>query len=218
MLPEGFRYGAALGAAAVLIGWLAGPVFAAPLVAAALFTLYFFRDPERTVPAGEGLVVSPADGRLVEVRRVEHEGRPRTQVSIFLSPLDVHVNRSPAEGVIREVRYSPGRFHAAWRREASLENERNTVTLESPGGEVVFKQISGVLARRIVFWKKSGERVERGERIGLMKFGSRVDVLLDPAWELAVVPGQRVLGGSSVLARQRPGSSQPEAGNGEARL
>ncbi len=209
MLPEGFRYGVTLGGAAALVGWLASPWFAAPLVAAALFTLYFFRDPEREVPAGPGLVVSPADGRVVDVRPVEHEGRPSTRVSIFLSPLDVHVNRSPCEGRIREVHYSPGRFHAAWRQEASVENERNTVSLETPGGEVIFKQIAGVLARRVVFWKKPGETVARGERVGLMKFGSRVDVLLGPDWELAVEPGQRVRGGTSILARRQQKQEAP---------
>lgn len=206
MLREGFLYGAGFGAATVAVGWLAGPLFAAPLAVLTAFLMYFFRDPERVIPSGPGLVVSPADGRVVDLRGVEHEGRPFTRVSIFLSPLDVHVNRSPVEGLICEVTYSPGRFRAAYRQEASIENERNTVTVESPGGEVIFKQIAGVLARRIVFWKKEGQRVERGERIGLMKFGSRVDVLLGPAFEMAVRAGERVRGGSSILARQKQGA------------
>ena len=207
MLREGFQYGAGFGAAAVLVGYLAGPFFAAPVAALGLFTAFFFRDPDRVVPAEPGLAVSPADGRVAGLRQVEHEGRPRNRVSIFLSPLDVHVNRSPVEGLIREVRYSPGRFLAAWREQASLENERNTIVVEGEYGEVIVQQIAGVLARRVVCWKKSGESIARGERIGLMKFGSRMDVLLDPAWNLEVKPGDRVRGGVSVLARRAPGGA-----------
>ena len=140
---------------------------------------------------------------MAGLRQVEHEGRTRNRVSIFLSPLDVHVNRSPVEGLIREVRYSPGRFLAAWREQASIENERNTIVVDGEYGEVIVEQIAGVLARRVVCWKKSGERIARGERIGLMKFGSRMDVYLDPAWKVEVRPGDRVRGGASVLARDR---------------
>ena len=201
MLREGFQYGAGFAAAAVLTGLLTQPAWAAPMVILGLFTMYFFRDPERVVPAGPGLVVSPADGKVVDVRQVEQDGHQRNRVSIFLSVMDVHVNRSPVAWMIREVRYSPGRFHAAWKQEASIENERNVITVETESGDVVFKQIAGVLARRVVCWKKSGEHVERGERIGLMKFSSRMDVFLDPAWDLAVRAGERVRGGVSVLAR-----------------
>jgi phosphatidylserine decarboxylase len=203
MLREGFQYGASFGAAALVTGLLTKPWWSAPMIALALFTMYFFRDPERVVPSDPGLVVSPADGRVVDVCQVEHEGRPQTRVSIFLSPLDVHVNRSPVAGLVREVHYSPGRFHAAWKQEASIENERNTITVETESGDVVFKQIAGVLARRVVCWKKPGDRVERGERIGLMKFSSRMDVFLDPAWDLAVRAGDRVSGGSSIIAHMK---------------
>lgn len=201
MLREGYQYGAAFGAAALLMGLALAPWTALPLVTAGLFLMFFFRDPERQIPTAPGLMVSPADGRVVEVREVQQDGRACRRVSIFLSPLNVHVNRSPVGGLIREVLYAPGRFHAAWKEEASIENERNTVTVDTDGGPVIFKQIAGVLARRVVCWKKAGQSVERGERIGLMKFSSRMDVIMDPAWEVAVKSGDHVVGGVSILAR-----------------
>lgn len=203
VVQDGIRYGAALSLAAALVGWLAGAWFALPLVATALFMLYFFRDPERQVPSDPApIAVSPADGRVVEICDAQHQGRPFRRISIFLSPFDVHVNRAPISGVIREVEYSRGRFLVASRPEASVENERNTVTVEGPEGTVVFKQIAGILARRIVFWKRKGEPVARGERVGLIKFGSRVDVFLDPSWEILVGKGGRVRAGSTILARR----------------
>ena len=203
MVQDGFRYGAALSGAAILLWWLAGAWFALPVLFAALFVMYFFRDPERTVPDGPfPLAVSPADGRVVDIRDVEHNGSPFRRISIFLSVFDVHVNRAPIAGVIRDVEYSRGQFLVASRLEASTANERNTVTVEGPGGTVVFKQIAGIIARRIVFWKKAGESVDRGERVGLIKFGSRVDVLLQPDWEIVAKVGDRVRGGASVLARK----------------
>ena len=218
MLREGYQYGAAFGATALLLGLALAPWTAMPVLAVGLFLMYFFRDPERQIPTGPGLMVSPADGRVVEVRQADGDGRPCQRVSIFLSPLNVHVNRSPVAGQIREVCYAPGRFFAAWKEEASIENERNTITVDTEGGPVIFKQIAGVLARRVVCWKKSGESVARGERIGLMKFSSRMDVIMDPAWELAVKAGDHVVGGVSILARLtelvgapvRPASSRSE--------
>ncbi len=196
-------YGAGLGAAALLVYWLAGIWFAAPLLAVALFVLYFFRDPERAVPStAEPVVVSPADGRVLEVREAEHNGAPCRRLSVFLSVLDVHVNRAPIGGTVSDVEYHPGRFLVAWRPEASTENERNTITICGPEGTIVFKQIAGILARRVVCWKKKGDVVARGERIGLMKFGSRIDLFLDPSWEILVERGARVRGGSTVLARK----------------
>ena len=203
MVKEGIRYGAALGAAAALVGWLAGWWYALPPAVLALFMMYFFRDPERRVPAGGALAVSPADGRVVAIRDTEHEGSPCRRMSIFLSPLDVHINRAPIGGLIRNLQYTRGRFHVASRPEASTENESNTVTLEGPEGVVVFKQIAGILARRIVFWKAKGDVVERGERVGLMKFGSRIDLFLDDTWEILVQVGARVNGGSTILARKK---------------
>jgi phosphatidylserine decarboxylase len=203
VIPDGFRYGAGLGAAAIIVYWLAGVWFSLPLVALALFVLYFFRDPERVIPSGpEPVLVSPADGRVVDIRDVEQAGAACRRISIFLSAFDVHVNRAPLGGAIQDVVYSPGRFLVAWRAEASTENERNTVTITGPEGTVVFRQIAGILARRIVFWKKKGDPVERGERVGLIKFGSRVDVFVDAGWELLVSAGARVRGGSSILARR----------------
>ncbi len=202
MVAEGIRYGVAFSAAAVLAGLLLGWWFALPLAALALFLMYFFRDPERQGPTGAALAVSPADGRVVDIRNTELQGQAVRRISIFLSPMDVHVNRSPVAGVVRRVEYCPGRFHVASRPEASSENECNTVTVEGPDGTVVFKQIAGILARRIVFWKKEGDTVDRGERIGLMKFSSRMDVFLDNTWQIVVQAGARVSAGVTVLARK----------------
>jgi phosphatidylserine decarboxylase len=200
---DGISYAVVLLGGALAAAWLAGAWFALPLFAAGLFVMYFFRDPERVIPAEPGpIAVAPADGRVVDVREVEHDGRPFRRISIFLSIFDVHVNRAPVAGVIRDVEYSRGRFLVASKLEASAENERNTVTVEGPEGVVIFRQIAGILARRIVFWKKKGESVARGERVGLIKFGSRVDVLLEPDWEVVVSKGRRVRAGSTILARR----------------
>ncbi|MCL6506831.1 MAG: phosphatidylserine decarboxylase [Bryobacteraceae bacterium] len=199
MVRDGIYYGLAFLAGALALSSLAGPLWALPLYALALFSLYFFRDPERLIPAG-AVAVSPADGTIVAIRP---EGTDRIRVSIFLNIFDVHVNRAPISGVITEVRYQPGRFLVASREEASRHNEQNTVTIRGADSTVVFKQIAGLIARRIVFTKKPGDRVSAGERVGLIKFGSRVDVILGPEWILAVRQGDRVLAGSSVLARRR---------------
>jgi phosphatidylserine decarboxylase len=171
----------------------------APLWLLAVFCLYFFRDPERTIPAGP-VAVSPADGKVVAVRA---ESATVRRISIFLNIFDVHVNRSPVAGIIAAVEYRRGSFHVASKEECSTENEQNVVTVEGEGSPVVFKQIAGLIARRIVFTKKLGDRVATGERIGLIKFGSRMDVMLGPEWEILVQPGQRVSAGSSVIARRR---------------
>lgn len=200
MVRDGYYYGVALLGAAVLLGWLASPGWAAlPLLLAAFF-LWFFRDPERTIPAGAGAIVSPADGKVTDVVTVEVNGEPRVRISIFLSVFDVHVNRSPITGIIRDVRYKKGQFHNAMGAGTSEDNEQNIVTVEGEGQTLVFKQIAGLLARRIVFTKEAGERVERGERIGMIKFGSRVDVIMIEGARLAVKTGDRVRGGASLLA------------------
>ncbi|MDW8356152.1 MAG: phosphatidylserine decarboxylase [Bryobacterales bacterium] len=199
MVREGMVYGGALAAGGLAVSLLAGPAWALPLYALALLCLYFFRDPERSIPDG-AVVVSPADGKVVAIRPAQPH---HTRVSIFLNLFDVHVNRAPISGVITEVRYQPGRFLVASREEASEENEQNTVTIRGADTTVVFKQIAGLIARRIVFTKKPGDRVWAGERVGLIKFGSRVDVILGPEWVLTVREGDRVLAGSSVLARRR---------------
>ena len=203
MIRDGYLYALALGFLGAFAAAVAGPAWAIPELFLAAFVLYFFRDPERTVPEEEA-VVSPADGRVVDLRQVELDGRPVWRISIFLSLFNVHVNRSPIAGVIRNVCYTPGRFFVASRPEASAENEQNTVTVEGKNFTVTFKQIAGILARRIVFWKKLGEQVACGERVGLIKFGSRVDVFLPIEIPPSVAIGDRVKGGASILAR--PGS------------
>jgi phosphatidylserine decarboxylase len=200
MVRDAYYYAFPLLAAAVLIGWLTGPLWALPAVLLAAFFLWFFRDPERVIPGEEGALVSPADGKVTDVSPVISNGESRLRISIFLSVFDVHVNRSPLNGVIREVRYQRGKFVNAMNAASAEQNEQNVVTVEGDGQTVIFKQIAGLLARRIVFNKKVGDRVERGERVGLIKFGSRVDVLLDATAALEVKVGDRVKGGSSVLA------------------
>ena len=178
------------------------------LVFLALFVFYFFRNPDRKIPMEPGVVVSPADGRVVVVKEEENAGRPGKRVSIFLAIWNVHVNRSPAAGTITRLEYKPGKFLAAWAEKASLENEQNVFTLASEHGEIVFKQIAGWVARRVVSWKKSGETVGRGELVGLVRFGSRVDVWLPAGAEIAVKVGDNVKGGSSVIARMAAGAEK----------
>jgi len=180
-------------------GWLfaAGGV----LVFLSLFCFSFFRDPERKIPDEPGLLVCPADGRVVVVKDEANNGRPGKRVSIFLAIWNVHVNRAPAEGTITRLEYKPGKFLAAWDANASFQNEQNIFTQSTQHGEIMYKQIAGWIARRVVSWKKAGETVGRGERIGLVRFGSRVDVWLPEEAEIAVKVGENVKGGSSVLAR-----------------
>ena len=203
MVPDGYYYALALAGVAVLMGWLAGAVWALPACLLALFFLWFFRDPERAIPDSTGAIVSPADGKVTDVSSIPVNGVAHTRISIFLSVLDVHVNRSPVAGVIREVRYQKGKFLNAMNPASADHNEQNAVTVEGDGQTVVFKQIAGLLARRIVFNKKVGDRVGRGERVGLIKFGSRVDVLLDASARMEIKVGDRVKGGASVLAYLR---------------
>ncbi len=198
MVLDGVLYAAGLTVLGAFAAYLGGAGWGAPVWALAAFALYFFRDPDRVIPAGEG-AVSPADGRVVEMRAVEQDGQKMWKISIFLSIFDVHVNRSPIGGVIQGQVYRRGRFHVASRPAASVENEQNTVTIAGQR-TVVLKQIAGAVARRIVFTKKVGDRVQRGERIGLIKFGSRVDLLLPLDYAPRVALGQRVYGGSSILA------------------
>jgi phosphatidylserine decarboxylase len=204
IVSTGIYYALALCAAAALVAWLAPIAFASPLLIVALFCLYFFRDPDRVIPSGP-VAVSPADGKVVAVKP---EGG-LTRLSIFLNIFDVHVNRTPIAGAIENVHYQTGKFDVASRESCSSENEQNVVTVSGDGTTVVFKQIAGLIARRIVFTKKPGDCVSIGERIGLIKFGSRCDVLFGPEWEIAVRPGQRVAAGSSIIARRldRPGPS-----------
>jgi phosphatidylserine decarboxylase len=199
MVKEGYWYGLPLiVASAGLLGLRLYALSLAFLILA-LFVLNFFRDPDRQIPSVPRAVVSPADGRVVEIVEETFEGRRFHRLSIFMSPLDVHVNRSPVAGTVRLVRYQKGKFRIASASEASIENEQNVFSVDGPQGTVIVKQIAGLLARRIVFWKRPGDALARGERVGLIKFGSRVDLLVEPGVEWRVKVGDRVWAGSSIL-------------------
>src|SRR5579862_1577376 len=212
MVRDGYVYAVALFAVAALLGWLTSPVWAIVPCLLALFFLWFFRDPERAIPQDPGAVVSPGDGKVTDVSTVTIGNGRQTRLSIFLSVFDVHVNRSPIAGVIRDVRYQSGQFLNAMNTVSADKNEQNIVTVEGEGHRVVFKQIAGLLARRIVFYPKVGDRLERGQRVGLIKFGSRVDVLFDSAAAMQVKVGDRVRGGASVLAHLQPKGELASAG------
>jgi len=199
MVIDGIYYAIALTAGGAVVWYLTKPWFGLPFFAFSLFCLYFFRDPERAIPDGP-VAVSPADGKVVGIRR---DASAPARISIFLNIFDVHVNRAPIAGTITKVDYTKGRFLVASREVASAQNERNTVSIDGGDTTVAFAQIAGLIARRIVFNKQTGDQVAKGERVGLIKFGSRVDVFLGPEWEIAVKPGDRVQGGSSILARRR---------------
>jgi phosphatidylserine decarboxylase len=211
MVKEGYWFGLPLlsiGGVLLALRTTFGLTVGAVLVFLALFVFYFFRNPDRKIPMEPGVVVSPADGRVVVVKDEENAGRPGKRVSIFLAIWNVHVNRSPAAGTITKLEYKPGKFLAAWAEKASLENEQNVFTLASEHGEIVFKQIAGWVARRVVSWKKTGDSVGRGELVGLVRFGSRVDLWLPVGAEIAVKVGDNVKGGSSVIARMGVGAQK----------
>lgn len=179
---------------------------AAVLLSLTAFMAYFFRDPKRDVPAGQGIIISPADGRVTRVERASQvESHTPTVVSIFLSPLDVHINRAPIAGTIIDVTYTKGRFIAATSDKASLVNEQNALTIKGEEITVVCKQIAGVLARRIVCWKRAGDEVQLGERFGLIKFSSRTDLILPAEVRVLVKPGDRVRGGVTIIGRLENG-------------
>ncbi|HVZ19056.1 MAG TPA: phosphatidylserine decarboxylase family protein [Terriglobales bacterium] len=200
MVRDGYYYGLAALVLAVLVGWFTIPALAIiPLLLGAFF-LWFFRDPERQIPDTPGAIVSPADGKVTSVAQIDINGRQQMRVSIFLNVFNVHVNRTPIGGVIRDVEYRKGKFHNAMGESSSEHNEQNIVTIDGDGQTVVLKQIAGLLARRIVFNYRVGDTVQRGQRIGLMKFGSRCDVIFDTDAAVKVKVGDNVAGGSSVLA------------------
>jgi phosphatidylserine decarboxylase len=221
MVPDGYYYAIPLVLAALLLGWLTAPLWALPALVLAGFCLWFFRDPERAIPTTEGAIVSPADGKVTDVSRTRANGTEWQRISIFLNVFNVHVNRSPIAGTIRDVRYQHGKFVNAMSPNSAEENEQNVVTVEGEGQTVIFKQIAGLIARRIVFNKKIGDPVARGERVGLIKFGSRVDVLLAPDAAIQVKVGDIVKGASSVLAFSAPSrelaSSAAEVATGAQR-
>jgi phosphatidylserine decarboxylase len=206
VVKEGYKFAAGpivLGIVALFLGWhvLALQIAAFVLLALGTFILYFFRDPERVIPSDTSTIVSPADGRVLEVIDEKFDGRAGKRITIFLAVWNVHVNRTPLAGKIARIEYRPGKFQMAMRKTASAENEQNVIYLDTAHGQIVFKQIAGMIARRVVLWKKSGDQVERGERIGIVRFGSRTDVWLPLEATILVKPGDHVAGGSSILAR-----------------
>jgi len=176
---------------------------AIPFVLIAAFMAYFFRDPHRSIPTEAGIVVAPADGLVTIVRLADGAANPESLISIFLSPIDVHINRSPIAGVITEIAYKKGKYLMATKAESRLLNEQNTLTIQGDGLTVRCTQIAGILARRIVCWKQHGDRVKCGERFGMIKFSSRTDVLLPPQVEVTVEEGMRVRGGVTIVGRIR---------------
>lgn len=198
MVITGLYYALTLAALGGAAFYFVHPWLAAPFAVLALFCLWFFRDPDREIPKGP-VAVSPADGKVVLIRHKPE----RTMVCIFLNVFDVHVNRAPIAGKVVDVNYKKGKFLVASKEEASYENERNTMTIDGDHTLVTFSQIAGLIARRIVCYKKPGDFVTAGERIGLIKFGSRVDIEFGREWEVVVREGQRVSAGSTVLAKRR---------------
>lgn len=217
MVRDGYIYGLSLLAVAAALRWATGDWAwgVIPILLAAFF-LWFFRDPPRTIPAGPGLIVSPGDGKVTETATIQTPEGPRRRISIFLSVFNVHVNRAPIGGVLTRVFYQKGKYLNAMNPASAERNEQNMVTVRGTGPdagmEVTFKQIAGLLARRIVFRPREGDAVVRGQRVGLIKFGSRVDVVLPAEATLRVKVGDRVKGGATVLAAM-PVSGAP-AGDG----
>ncbi len=198
MVIDGIYYAIGLFAGGALVSYLTRPLFGIPMFILGLFCLWFFRDPDREIPSGP-VAVSPADGKVVWIKRMGDQIR----VSVFLNIFDVHVNRSPIAGKITKVEYKKGKFLVASVEAASSENEMNVITVEDNGVKVVFSQIAGLIARRIICYKQAGDSVASGERIGYIKFGSRVDIWFGPEWTVDVKEGQRVSAGSSILARRK---------------
>ncbi|WP_263379540.1 phosphatidylserine decarboxylase [Granulicella paludicola] len=206
MVRDGYFYGLALLAVAAIVWFTTHiSVLTAVPVLLAVFFLWFFRNPSRKIPVGEGLIVSPGDGKVEEADWIETTSGTRLRVTIFLSVFDVHVNRVPVGGTVTLVEHREGLFLNAMRPDSAVHNEQTLITIDAGSYSVSFKQIAGLLARRIVCNLKTGDHVERGQLMGLIKFGSRVDVLMPAEVELRVKVGQRVKGGSSVLAAMPTG-------------
>jgi phosphatidylserine decarboxylase len=203
MVRDGIFYALGMLLVAAILWWLTVPVFAILPILLAVFCMWFFRDPDRRIPAEPGLLVSPADGKVTDIAPTQMDGKPCTRISIFLNVFDVHVNRSPIAGVIKEVVYQRGKFINAMDAASVDANEQNIVSVEGEGMTVMFKQIAGLIARRIIFDFKAGDTLARGQRVGLIKFGSRTDVIFPLPHDLEVRVGDRVRGGSTVLARMR---------------
>jgi len=206
MVKDGIYYALGLLVAAAVLGYFFWWLAIIPVLLACFF-LWFFRDPDRNIPSDPGLIVSPADGKVTDVSTVQLNGQTRTRISVFLNVFNVHVNRTPIGGVVKQVQYQRGKFGNAMGAISSEHNEQNIVTVEGEGQTIIFKQIAGLLARRIVFDKKVGDTIARGERIGLIKFGSRVDIILEASAQVLVKVGDHVAGGSSVIAKSSSGST-----------
>jgi phosphatidylserine decarboxylase len=198
IVSDGINFACGLTILGLALSYFLNPWLGAPLYLLAVFCLYFFRDPERSTPPGN-LLVAPADGRIVSIRQLSpHE----TRVSIFLNIFNVHVNRTPIAGIVTDVFYRKGKFLVASHEAASTENEQNTLVVEGAGTRVVCRQIAGLIARRIVCYKQPGDRVAAGERIGYIKFGSRVDVIFGAEWSVTAKVGDKVAAGATILARR----------------
>jgi phosphatidylserine decarboxylase len=212
MVRDGYIYGFSLLLVGGVLVWFTGNWAwgVAPMLLAAFF-LWFFRDPQRTIPSAPGLIVSPGDGKVTETVSISTPEGPRQRISIFLSVFNVHVNRSPIGGVLSRVHYRKGEYLNAMNPASADRNEQNAVTVKGEGFEVTFKQIAGLLARRIVFNLAEGDSVERGQRVGLIKFGSRVDVIVPAEAVLKVKVGENVKGGASVLAAMPAQAQDGEA-------
>ena len=201
--PAGWPFILVALGAALIMGWWLGRLWTIPFLVLTVFFLYFFRDPARQIPTEADLVVSPADGRVMHVGDPPFAGAPQGEwqlISIFLSPMDVHVNRTPVEGKVTRVEYHAGKFLPAYRLDAGTHNEWTEVWFDRGGTPVVVRQIVGILARRIVCRVKAGDQVGRGDRFGIMKFGSRIDLFLPRSATIRVKVGDRVRGGESTLA------------------
>jgi phosphatidylserine decarboxylase len=215
MVRDGYFYGFTLIAVAILVGWMLSPPWAMVPLALAAFFLWFFRDPEREIPDTPGAIVSPADGKVTEIAPASIGGTTFTRISIFLNVFNVHVNRSPIAGTIQEVRSQRGKYLNAMNPASADQNEHTVVVLKAEGQTVIFKLIAGLLARRIVFNKKVGDHLERGERVGLIKFGSRADIFVASDADLQIKVGDHVKGGASVLAYSRQSSQLSSVGIGQ---
>ncbi len=204
IVRDGIYYACGLALAGIVLSYFLTPWAGVPFYVVAAFCLYFFRDPERIAPAGD-VMVAPADGKVVSIREL---APGQTRISIFLNIFDVHVNRTPIPGKVTGVTYQKGKFLVASHEAASTENEQNTLVVEGNGTRVICRQIAGLIARRIVCYKKPGDALVAAERIGYIKFGSRVDVLFGREWSASVKVGDRVAAGSSVLANRAAGSRE----------
>ncbi|MBI4853797.1 MAG: phosphatidylserine decarboxylase [Acidobacteria bacterium] len=203
MASEAYPYIVFLSIVAIMIALSPFYLFSLVFFLLLIFVIYFFRDPDRTIPDGSDIVVAPADGKVTKVTKVNPDQVDSPSlISIFLSPLDVHINRSPIAGRISEVNYVKGRFVPATREDASLINEQNVITIENGSVKIIMKQIAGIIARRCVLWKKAGETVALGERLGLIKFSSRTDLILPTEYKVLVKVGDRLEGGVTIIGRK----------------